>query len=242
MDKLVTMSMSHYRALAIIPARGGSKRLPRKNVLPLGGKPLIAYSIEAAIKSGCFQTVILSSDDDEILRVGAMYGAIPQKRPQELASDRAKVVELMRYYVQQENLAEQYDIIALLLPTCPFRRSSDIRSGFALLSPEVDTVISVTDYEFSPQLNVVMDDDGLLTMSEALLSGNTRSQDLRPLYHPNGAFYISWWLSFQKRQSFFQGRVRGYVMSRLYSTDIDEAIDLQYAQFLVENGLVQLED
>lgn len=227
------------KALAIIPARGGSKRLPRKNILPLGGKPLIAYTIEAAIKSDCFQQVIVSSEDDEILQVGAEYGAIPQKRPQELASDTTKVVELMLYYANQPALAQQYEVIGLLLPTCPFRRAQDIRAGFALLSPDIDTVISVTDYEFSPHLNVSIGDDGLLVMSEALLSGNTRSQDLRPVYRPNGAFYLSWWRSFQRQQSFFRGKVRGYPMARLYSTDIDEALDLQYAQFLIDSGAIQ---
>ncbi len=228
------------RALGLIPARGGSKRLPRKNIRLLGGKPLIAYSIDAAIESGCFDTILLSSDDDEILAVADDYEAVTaHQRPAELAGDTVKVVDLVSHVVAQDGYKGQYDVIGLLLPTCPFKDGLDIQAGFDLLTEDVDTVISVTEYSFPPHFQVSFK-DGLneLTLSEALNSGNTRSQDQPKAYHPNGAFYLSWWEAFQQNQSFFRGTVAGVAMSALKSVDIDEERDFQYAQFLIDGGYV----
>ena len=231
------------RALAVIPARGGSKRLPRKNVQELGGKPLVALTIEAALRSEHFQRIIVSSDDDDILAIGASYdGVEAEQRPSRLSGDNVKVLELMLEFAERAELAAQYGMISLLLPTCPFRTGSDIRAGFELLTEDVDTVVSVAAYDFPHQKSLTIGDDGLASPSDSLLNGNTRSQDLSPTYHPNGGFYISWWQSLLKNRSWYIGRVRAYEMSSLASVDIDDATDLSYAQFLLDSGAIKLND
>ena len=185
------MSQS-IKALAIVPARGGSKRLPGKNLRPLNGKPLIGYTIQAALRSECFQKVLFSSDDEELLEVARGFGADAEERPAYLAADTAKVLELVNVLADREEFQREFDIIALLLPTCPFRRPSDIRKGMELLTREVDSVVSVTDYEFPPQLGVKVDPgtgllEGLFDPSP-LVTGDTRSQDKERILRPIGGF------------------------------------------------------
>ena len=225
-------------ALAVIPARGGSKRVPGKNLRLLGGIPLIAHTIKAATIAGIFTDIWVSSDATEILEVAARYpGVRPVPRPPELAADETRVAELMRVIAAAPENRGKYQILALLLPTCPFRTSQHLREGFAMLSEDIDGVISVTEYDFPPSLGVTLADGGLLAPlleSGPLVTGNTRSQDQQKAYRPNGAFYYSWWDSFHDRGNFFGGKVKGYVMDGLSSLDIDEEIDLQYAQFLLD--------
>lgn len=234
------MTHSSLKNLAVVPARGGSKRLPRKNVQKLNGKPLVCYTIEAALKSNCFQRIILSSDDEEIMALGEAYeGVDVERRPDRLSGDHVKVRELLWEIIDRPELAGNYDVICLLLPTCPFRQASDIRAAFELLTPEIDSVVSLTQYEFPPKLSVTIKEDGLLEPvfdPSPLITGETRSQDQTPSYRPNGGIYLSWWKSFDVNRNFFKGRVRGYVMPRLASVDIDDRIDLMYAEFLLDTG------
>lgn len=233
------------KALAIVPARGGSKRLPGKNLRPLNGKPLIGYTIEAALRSRCFEKVLFSSDDEELLEVAHGFGAEAEKRPAYLAADTAKVLELVNVLADREELQRQFDVIALLLPTCPFRRPSDLRKGLELLTREVDSVVSVTDFEFPPQLGVTVDAgtgllEGLFDPSP-LVTGNTRSQDQERVLRPNGGFYMAWWDRFLVNRNYFKGKVRPYIMEREYSADVDTLTDLEYAEFLLRNHKLDLE-
>ncbi len=237
---------SALKNLAVIPARGGSKRLPRKNVLPINEKPLIGYTIEAALQSNCFNQILLSSDNEEVLEIGSRYqGLEVQRRPDELAHDKTKVIELICHIVQAPEYQNRFDTITLLLPTCPFRKASDIQKGFELLDSKVNSVISMTTYEFPPQFGVYKDENTGLIKGVfdpcPLISGNTRSQDQAEIYHPNGGFFISWWNSIVRNRSFYQGKVRGYVMSRVTSVDIDNRIDLEYAEFLLQSGYLVLD-
>lgn len=240
------MSIQSVQALAIIPARGGSKRLPGKNIKPLKGKPLISYTIEAAIKSNCFAKIILSSDSEEILQVGRQYEEVDAEvRPSQLAGDKVKALELVCEIADRPELQENYDVIALLLPTAPFRQAKDIQAGFAQLTPDIDSVVSLTTYEFPPQLSVTLEENQLIQPVFnpcPLITGNTRSQDQAVIYRPNGGFYISWWKSFLVNQNFWKGKVKGYPMPRLASVDIDDITDLQYAEFLLEQGAYQLDN
>lgn len=234
-------------ALAIIPARGGSKRLPRKNLQPLGRKPLVCHTIEAAIKSHCFETILLSSDDGEILALGKQYAEVKaEERPAQLAGDRVTALELVCEIADRSALQDHYDAIALLLPTAPFRKASDIQEGFKQLTADIDSVVSLTQYEFPPQLSITLSEQSHLIQPVfnpcPLITGNTRSQDQEIIYRPNGAFYISWWQSFLANRNFWKGKVRGYPMPRLASVDIDDANDLQYAQFLLDQGIYQLDE
>jgi CMP-N-acetylneuraminic acid synthetase len=226
------------RSLAIIPARGGSKRLPRKNARKLGGKPLVAHTLSAAQDSGCFDRIFLSSDDEEILSISEHYkDVVPWARPQHLSGDHTTALELVCSITRDEKIYTEYDVVALLLPTCPFRTAEHIKEGFAILTEEIDGVVSLTTYEFPPQLSVRLEDELIVPVFEPcpLIDGNTRSQDQSPIFRPNGGFYIQWMKSFIVNQNFWKGRVRGYVMNRLDSTDIDTELDLQYAQFIMEN-------
>ena len=226
------------KSLAIIPARGGSKRLPKKNLRLLGGKPLVCRTLDTAEASDCFDKIILSSDDQEILELAKPYRRIvPEVRSDALSGDKVTALSLVSEIVDRLGADKEFDVVALLLPTAPFRQVADIRAGFDLLDDTVDGVNSLTSYEFPPQLSVTLKDGMISPTFEPcpLITGNTRSQDQLPIYRPNGAFYISWMESFCKYRNFWKGNVKGYIMQRIHSVDIDTEMDLNYAQFLLDN-------
>lgn len=229
--------------LAIIPARGGSKRLPRKNLIELGGKPLVAHSIEAAIGSGIFSKIILSSDDEEILEIGRAYPEITlEKREASLAGDKVKVIDLIKQIADRPDVVAEFDKISLLLPTCPFRTAEDLQKGNELLTEDDFSVVSVCPMEEPVQLAVGIDSDSGVMDKEALLNpsplvtGQTRSQDFQTYYRVNGGFYIAWLSKFREKDNFFQGQVKAYVMESIRSIDIDYERDLEVARFLIEKG------
>jgi CMP-N-acetylneuraminic acid synthetase len=211
----------------------------------LNGKPLIGYTIEAALGSGCFDKVLFSSDDEDLLKVAEEFGADPELRPAYLAADTSKVLELVNVLADREDLQKDFDIIALLLPTCPFRRASDLRAGMKLLDEGVDGVVSVTDYGFPPQLGVKVDtESGLLEglfNPSPLVTGETRSQDQERILRPNGGFYMAWWNRFLENRNYFKGRVRPYIMERDYSTDVDTLWDFEFAEYLLKTGKLVLD-
>ncbi|MCK4827635.1 acylneuraminate cytidylyltransferase family protein, partial [bacterium] len=172
--------------LAIIPARGGSKRLPGKNIKEINGKPLICYTIEAAINSDCFDTLLFSSDSEEILSVARRYEQVTiDRRPASLAGDKVKVIDAVCEIIDREEMQNRFDTVSLLLPTCPFRRASDIRKGFDLLDQSVDSVISATSFEFPIRMSFELAENTqelrYLFDPSPLVTGNTRSQDHAPV-------------------------------------------------------------
>jgi CMP-N-acetylneuraminic acid synthetase len=240
------MKDKKIRNLAVIPARGGSKRLPKKNMASLNGKPLICYTIEAAIKSRCFDEIMLSSDDETILAVADNYPVIHrEKRPPGLSGDTVKVIDLICHIIDRPSMQGKFDTISLLLPTCPFRKASDIGNGFGLLTADLDSVISVTTFEFPIKLSMEIEDNtqlvNYLFNPSPLVTGDTRSQDHRPIYRPNGGFYIAWWHKLKKNRNYFVGKVKGYPMHRNYSVDIDTEIDLLFAELLLKQKIIELE-
>ena len=190
--------------IAIIPARGGSKRLPDKNIKLLGGKPLISHSIEAALKAKSISAVMVSSDSEQILNIASSYNeVIIHQREKSLASDTATALELVEHIYM--NLKDEYSFITLMLPTCPFRNSKHLDEGFALLKDSDDGVISVTTYEFPISLNVPVNENYIeLSENSPLITGNTRSHNHKPSYRPNGGFYVSKWSSFDKYRNFWK--------------------------------------
>ena len=174
--------------LAIIPARGGSKRLSRKNALELAGKPLIAWSIEAGLHSKYIDKVVVSSDDDEILSITKQFGGDSLKRPAELASDTATMFDTVEHTI--ENM-KRYDYIVLLQPTSPLRNGRHIDEAVELLKKKnADAVISVCAMDHSPLWSNTLSKD--LDMSGFLRNEvkDKRSQDLEIYYRLNGAIYI----------------------------------------------------
>jgi CMP-N-acetylneuraminic acid synthetase len=236
------MTFPFERALAVVPARGGSKRLPRKNLLDLGGKPLVCHTLDSAVESGCFAEIRLSSDDAEILALADRYPEVdPAPRSPEWASDGATVFEFVRQLVLDAGEDAPFDAIALLLPTVPFRRPETVRAAASALTPEVDAVVTLCRYDFPPQFAVTLDGGDRLLVPvfdpSPLVSGRTRSQDQVPMLHPNGAIFLAWWQSYRLHGSFYRGVVRGHEMSRSESVDIDTSEDLEYARFLLGRSL-----
>lgn len=220
--------------LVIIPARGGSKRLPRKNVLNLCGKPLIAYSIESALKSKYVNKVVVSSDDDEILDISKKFGADTIKRPIDLASDTATTFDAIEHTV---NNIEKYDYVVLLQPTSPCRNEKHIDEAINLLySKDADAVISVCEMEHSPLWSNVLPENGNMKnflKNEVL---NKRSQDLEKYYRLNGAIYICKTEKLLENKGFFlKDNIFAYKMSRESSIDIDEEIDFIIAKTIMKS-------
>jgi len=214
--------------LAIIPARGGSKRLPRKNVLDLAGKPLIAWTIEAALKSKYIDKVLVSSDDDEILAISRDYHANTLERPEYLASDTATTFDAVKHAIEQN---EQYDYIILLQATSPLRNSKHINEAIELLmEKEADAVISVCEMDHSPLWSNTLPTDGNMVGFLRDEVVNQRSQCLETYYRLNGAVYICETEKLLEEGSFFlKENIFSYEMCRKNSIDIDERIDFKYA-------------
>lgn len=218
--------------LAIIPARGGSKRLPRKNVLNLNGKPLIAYSIEAGLNSKYIDKVIVTSDDDEILTISKKYAAYTILRPNELASDTSTTFDAIKHTIDN---CEKYDYIVLLQATSPLRDENHIDEAIELLeSKNADAVVSVCEMDHSPLWSNTLDETLSMVgfLKDEVL--NKRSQDLEKYYRLNGAIYICKTKKLLEEKSFFlKDNIFAYKMDRESSIDIDEEIDFQIAQQLM---------
>ena len=221
--------------LAIIPARGGSKRLPRKNLLDLCGKPLIAYSIEAALKSKYISKVIVSSDDEEILNIAKEYKADFIKRPDELASDTATTFDALKHTLEN---VKKYDYVVLLQPTSPLRTEKHIDEAIELLKEKnADAIISVCEMEHSPLWSNTLDEN--LDMSNFLRDEvlNKRSQDLSKYYRLNGAIYICKTDKLLQNKGFFlKENIYAYKMNKKHSVDIDEEIDFIIAEKLMQHN------
>ena len=217
--------------LAVIPARGGSKRLPRKNVLDLNGKPLISWSIEAGLKSKYIDNVIVSSDDEEILEVSNIFNANTIKRPDILASDSATTFDALKHVIEN---VKKYDYIILLQATSPLRNETHIDEAIELMMlKDADAVVSVCEMDHSPLWSNTLDDS--LTMKNFLKDEvlNKRSQDLDKYFRLNGAIYICNIEKFlQEKSIFLKDNIFAYKMNRESSIDIDEKIDFQMAEFL----------
>jgi len=233
------------RFLGLILARGGSKRLPRKNILPLAGKPLLAWTVEAAQAARHLDRVVLSTDDIEIADVGRQFGAeVPFTRPSELASDTATSLNVILHALR--TLAEQgepYDYVVLLQPTSPLRSAADIDAAIELLlTKEADAVISVCETDHPPEWSNTLPDS--LSMAGFYRPGirSTRSQDLPKSYRLNGAVYV-----YSCRRLLQSGSLEmddnsyAYIMPRERSVDIDSAIDFEIAQLLLRRSNTESE-
>lgn len=222
--------------LAVIPARGGSKRLPRKNIRPFGGQPMIAWSIQAARDSGCFDRIVVSTDDPEIADVARSLGAeVPFMRPPELADDFTGTVPVIRHAARWALLEmPSIEFVCCLYATAPFVHAEDLRLGLHLLRDGRHSyAFSVTSYPFPIQRSIRITDAGNVAMlhPEHL---NTRSQDLETAYHDAGQFYWGTseaWLS--GRPIFSEASVP-VVIPRYRVQDIDTDEDWERAEWLLK--------
>lgn len=226
----------HKTFLVVIPARGGSKRLPGKNVLDLNGKPLIAWSIEAGLHSRYADKVIVTSDDDAILDIAKKYGSETVKRPPELAGDTATTFDAIRHAMES---VDAYDYIILLQPTSPLRTAKHIDEAVELLmAKHADAVVSVCEIDHSPLWSNTLPDSGDMRHFIRDEVKNKRSQDLETYYRLNGAIYIcDARRLLDEKTLFIKDNIYAYIMDRASSVDIDEKIDFMIADQLMRMGV-----
>ena len=219
------------KRIAIITARGGSKRIPRKNILPFCGKPILAYSIEAAINSGKFDEVMVSTEDEEIANIAKTYGAkVPFMRSADTANDFANTEDvLLEVLDEYEKLGQKFDLVCCIYPTAPFVTDDKINSALDKLeNSEADTLLPVVRFSYPPQRGLVMSDDYLtFKYPEYMLS---RSQDLEPYFHDVGQFYMLKVDAFLKNRAIMKGKIIPYELSELEVQDIDNMTDWQIAE------------
>jgi CMP-N-acetylneuraminic acid synthetase len=227
---------------AIITARGGSKRLPKKNILELAGKPLIAWTIEAAKNCSKIEDVIVTTDSEEIVKVAIEFGArVPFKRPEELSNDTATSFDVVKHCLDYLNEIEdkQVEYLVLLQPTSPLRSTEDIEKAIELLElKNASAVVSVCSTEHSPLWSNTLDET--LSLDSFLRDEvkNTRSQDLPAYYRLNGAIYVCKVEDFLKEKTFFLSKNNfAYVMSTESSVDIDTQLDFLVADFLLKKKI-----
>ena len=221
------------RKIAVIPARGGSTRLKNKNIIPIKGKPLVRWSTEAVINSGCFDSVVISTDSDEIFEAVSDLQVLRHIRPAEHATVKATALDAMLDIIDSgDNLA--YDIFSYFLPTCPLISPEDIQRGVRMLRDEdVDSVISMTQIPETIQLACVMKDGWVLPIFDNLECGLTNSKFIKKYYKPSGAFYMSRWNNLKRARNFFKGNVKGVIIPPERSVDINTIGDVKYMESLL---------
>jgi N-acylneuraminate cytidylyltransferase len=222
--------------LVIIPARGGSKGIPGKNIKLLDGKPLIQYTIDVVRKLFSDQQIIISTDDQSIIDVVEQLGLkVPFKRPAELATDTAGTYEVLLHAMKfAEQNGVQFDKVLLLQPTSPFRTQTNIEEAFALYKEELDMVVSVKETKSNPYY--VLFEENAQGFLEKSKQGNfTRRQDCPEVWEYNGAIYIMNKSKLLLTSSAQFTQIRKYVMSEFESLDIDTPMDWLIAEHLVNN-------
>lgn len=221
------------RTLAVIPARGGSRRLPRKNVAEFCGRPIIAWTVEAALAADRFERVVVSTEDDEIAREARAAGAEISDRSPALASDTARVVDVCLDLLAQEERADRsYDALCCLYPTAPLRRAEDIAGVLDLLEPGVcDFAMATTRYAHPPHQALVTGADGALRPLWPELV-ERRQAELGDLCVDNGSTYAVAVAAFRAHRTFYGPGLRGWRMPFARSIDIDEHEDLELARRL----------
>ena len=224
------------KIISIIPARGGSKGLPKKNILPLGNKPLIAWSIEASLKSKFINKTVVSSDSDEILEIANSYGADTIKRPDELAKDTTPSEPVIEHVLKNIENLEDYDYIVLLQPTSPFRNEIDIDSSFQLLIEKKATaLISVKEIDNKILKAFKNNSNGYLEGISNNIYPFMRRQDLPKVFMPNGAIYIVKISEFLENKKLFTSKTISYLMNEENSLDIDTQEDLDRCNNILNN-------
>ncbi len=219
------------KTLAMITARGGSKRIPRKNIKEFNGKPIMAYSIEAALKSGAFDEVMVSTDDEEIADIARKYGAsVPFMRSEKTANDFATTVDVIDEVISEyHNRGKDFDVFACIYPTAPFITADKLKEAVEKLSSsDADSLIPVVRFSYPPQRAMEIRDGRLVFRQPENLS--KRSQDLEPHYHDAGQFYVVKTESFLKNKGIMVGQILPMELSELEVQDIDNEVDWKLAE------------
>ncbi|MCD4722139.1 MAG: acylneuraminate cytidylyltransferase family protein [Desulfobacula sp.] len=231
------------RILGLITARGGSKGLPGKNIINIAGKPLIAWTIECAQKSGYLDRLIVSTDNNEIARVCREYNAqVPFLRPAHLASDTATSIDVVMHAIDTlKEKGEEYDYICLLEPTSPLREPHDIDDSIKQLinMPDAEAIVGVCPLEsMHPEFNVTMDVHNFISKYETGQNiKSLRRQDLASVYFFEGTIYISKISAVREKMGFYHDKTLGYIVPRHKSIEIDDQYDILMAEAILKERL-----
>lgn len=217
--------------IAIIPARGGSKRIPRKNIKNFCGKPMIAYSIEAALNSGCFDRVVVSTDDSEIANVAVEYGAeVPFIRPEKFSDDYSTTMDVIQHAILALNLDDN-DCVCCIYATAPFVTATFLKQGLEqLIKEDIDYAFSATEFSFPIQRAFKLNNAQRVELFQSEYE-NTRSQDLESAYHDAGQFYWGTVNAFSKGNPIFSNKSMPVILPIMHVQDIDTQSDWEIAEF-----------
>lgn len=233
--------------IAVIPARGGSKGLPGKNIKEINGIPLIAYTIQAAREASCIERVVVTTDDEKIAESARRYGAeVPFMRPEYLASDTASAIDVYIHAVEymMDDWKQEIEKFMVLLPTAPLRTSGHIEAAYRrFMKSGARTLISVTEADVPPSWYLYKDENGCLSSCNF---GNTEGflhnrQVEQRYYVPNGAIYILDYKLLKEERTYYCDNTIPYIMDRKESVDIDTMEDFEYAEFLIRQKGVRLD-
>lgn len=232
---MVRIMKDNKKILAIIPARGGSKGVLKKNIKLLAGKPLIAWTIETALSVTCLDRVILSTDDRQISEIGKQYGAeVPFLRPEKIAADDTLDMPVYEHALAWLNDNENFcpDIIVWLRPTAPLRIAQDINNALdILIKKEPDWVRSVCEVEHHPYWMYKLNEGSMEPFIEGIQIKNyMRRQLLPPAYRLNGAVEVAWRSTILEKKLLYSGEIEAYIMPSDRSIDIDSEMDFRLAQ------------
>ncbi len=223
------------KRIAVIPARSGSKGLKDKNIKEMAGKPLMAYTIEAALSSGVFDEVMVSTDSDRYAEIARKYGAsVPFLRSEETSGDKASTWDTVREVLSNySNLGVEFDVVAVLQPTSPLRTADDIRGGVELFDKNNATaVIGVCELEHSINIcNVLGENNSMDGFFDSNVSG--RRQDAGKYYRINGALYIQRVNDLMEKKNLYGEDSYAYIMDKRASVDVDDEIDFRMAESLM---------
>ena len=220
--------------LAVIPARGGSKRIARKNIRPFHGQPMISYSINAALQSNLFDDIIVSTDDSEIASIASQLGAsVPFTRPPELCDDFTGIMEVVNHAIEWYNLNKApVDYVSLIYATAPFVTAQSLKQAHAqLIQANCSYVLSVTRFSFPIQRALTLEDNGSIDMFNPEFR-LTRSQDLKEAYHDAGQFCLGKAQAFLEKQAIYSAKTQAYVLPEYLVQDIDTEEDWRRAEVL----------
>jgi len=228
------------KIICIIPARGGSKRLPRKNILPILGRPMLSYPIEAALKSRLFDSVVVSTEDEEIAHEATSAGAKVFDRPAELAEDRATVVQVCQEVIETLiSGGQELDYFCCIYATAIFITPDDLNDSLNLLNsePYSDFVMGVSEYNLHP-VQALVEKKGFLEMMWP------EYHAIQSQYHPhlvasNGTFYWAHISAFMKNKSFYGKKLKGYIIPKIRAVDIDTIEDFRFAEILAAQLFLQ---
>lgn len=230
-------------AIAIITARGGSKRIPRKNVKMFCGKPILAYSIEASLSSGLFDEVMVSTDDEEIASIAQQYGAkVPFYRSERTSNDFACTSDvILEVLAEYEKRGKCFDFTACIYPTAPFITQQKLREAFQKLEEsDADILIPVVAFSYPVQRALVIENDRLIFERPEYI--DSRSQDLKPHYHDVGQFYLMRTEAFCRNRKLMVGNILPFSVPETEVQDIDnqtdwEIAELKYQRMLAHGGI-----